>query len=395
MAEEAPLIFKVKVDKKEAKIEISNLQKEFARLGKEASEGLGFVDKFLAKISDLGKEAKGTSKAQKELRTRVNLLRESLKKIALVGGLLAGGLFALGQASAALRVEQAILDFQLRQIGVVIGDSLAPILRTFNEILGFIIDIYQSLSPEQQRFIELAIAATVVVGGLAVVVGVLSTAMIVLMAKFIAIGIVIGLLFFLWETNFLGIQDIVETVVNAIIFVIGLLQFSLELAFGLIGLGLKAMGAGFELVQDLIMGGVNLLIDIFNQLMDIILAIPNAVGEVVGAIEGVPIVGDIVGGVGGILGFQQGGFVPGSANQAVPIIAHGGELILNQSQQATILSLFGENANSSRGGPNTVNNARTVNIGTINLQTGDSESAGLGTGAAGDLARGIRRRGTF
>ncbi len=37
MAEEAPLIFKVKVDKKAAKVELSNLQKEFARLGKEAS----------------------------------------------------------------------------------------------------------------------------------------------------------------------------------------------------------------------------------------------------------------------------------------------------------------------------------------------------------------------
>ena len=395
MSTEAPLIFKVKIDKKEAKIELSNLQKEFARLAQEASEGLGSIAKLLAKVGDLGKESKETSKAQIKLKSRLDLLKDSLKKVAIAGGALFGGLLALGQASAALRVEQAILDFQLRQIGIIVGDSLAPIMRTFNEILQFLIEIYTNLSPEQQRFIELVIGATAVVGVLTVVTGLLSTAMLVLTLKLVLIGITIGLLFSLWETNFLGIQDITQAVVDAIIWVIGLLQFSLELAFGLIGLGFKAMGAGFELAVDLIIGGVEFLIDIFNQLMDIILAIPNAVGEVVGAIEGVPIVGDIIGGVGGILGFQQGGFVPGSANQAVPIIAHGGELILNQSQQATILSLFGERASIQRGGNNNINNARTVNIGTIVLQTGESESAGFGLGAAGDLARGIQRRGTF
>ena len=158
MSTEAPLIFKVKIDKKEAKIELSNLQKEFARLAQEASEGLGSIAKLLAKVGDLGKESKETSKAQIKLKSRLDLLKDSLKKVAIAGGALFGGLLALGQASAALRVEQAILDFQLRQIGIIVGDSLAPIMRTFNEILQFLIEIYTNLSPEQQRFIELVIS---------------------------------------------------------------------------------------------------------------------------------------------------------------------------------------------------------------------------------------------
>jgi len=43
-------------------------------------------------------------------------------------------------------------------------------------------------------------------------------------------------------------------------------------------------------------------------------------------------------GPGTIPGFAEGGIVPGSPNQAVPITAHGQEMVLNQSQQA---SLFG------------------------------------------------------
>lgn len=35
-------------------------------------------------------------------------------------------------------------------------------------------------------------------------------------------------------------------------------------------------------------------------------------------------------------GFASGGFVPGTAGQAIPITAHGGELILNQTQQAAL-----------------------------------------------------------
>ena len=50
--------------------------------------------------------------------------------------------------------------------------------------------------------------------------------------------------------------------------------------------------------------------------------------------------GGVLGIVGSIFGgfFQDGGIVPGTANQPVPIVAHAGELVLNRNQQRRLLS---------------------------------------------------------
>lgn len=59
--------------------------------------------------------------------------------------------------------------------------------------------------------------------------------------------------------------------------------------------------------------------------------------------------------------FADGGFVPGSAGSPVPAIVHGGELILNQRQQAAAF-LGGTGARGARGGMSKVADHITFNV---------------------------------
>lgn len=76
-------------------------------------------------------------------------------------------------------------------------------------------------------------------------------------------------------------------------------------------------------------------------------AIISAASGALGSIGGV--IGDAAGAIGGILGFASGGVVPGMSGSPIPAIVHAGELVLNPSQQANVLSAI---SNGASGGTN-------------------------------------------
>ncbi|OGI00473.1 MAG: hypothetical protein A2Y25_12040 [Candidatus Melainabacteria bacterium GWF2_37_15] len=63
--------------------------------------------------------------------------------------------------------------------------------------------------------------------------------------------------------------------------------------------------------------------------------------------------GKILGGIGGLF-FDQGGVVPGSFSQPVPVIAHGSEMILNPGQQANLFKMLNGQAQGGGGQSNYV-----------------------------------------
>ena len=95
---------------------------------------------------------------------------------------------------------------------------------------------------------------------------------------------------------------------------------------------------GISSLIDLVVGGFQSLFDGIASLFS------GQGGGAGGALAG------ITGFLGGLLPFQEGGFVPGPPGRPVPILAHAGELVLNQSQQAAI----------GRSGGATVNNTNNI-----------------------------------
>ena len=72
----------------------------------------------------------------------------------------------------------------------------------------------------------------------------------------------------------------------------------------------------------------NYVEDLFNNIFD---AIQNSARQSQGG-------GGFTGFIRGLLGFQQGGVVPGLGNEPRLIVAHAGEVVLNKQQQAALLS---------------------------------------------------------
>jgi len=53
--------------------------------------------------------------------------------------------------------------------------------------------------------------------------------------------------------------------------------------------------------------------------------------------------------IGGLLGFDKGGIVPGSFSQPTPVIAHGQEMILNPGQQAKLFKMLNGQSKTAEG----------------------------------------------
>jgi len=80
---------------------------------------------------------------------------------------------------------------------------------------------------------------------------------------------------------------------------------------------------------DLMVTGIGLVIDALQWLWDMILQVGKAFDDVFGGIADTigdvgGFFGDIGGSVGGLMGFAEGGLVPGSLGSPMPAIVHGG-----------------------------------------------------------------------
>lgn len=183
----------------------------------------------------------------------------------------------------------------------------------------------------------------------------------ILIAAAIIIAVVIGI-YLAWKSNFLKIRDNISKFVEAFKgFFNGIKNF----VHGFL-LILKGIFTGdFELVKigiiKIFTGLWQILINGFKLAFQSIIIIVKGALKIVYNILKVIIdgVGWLVGKVGGLIGigsggsafslpsFQDGGIVPGSPGQAVPIIAHAGETVVPVGESRGIGNIFNTTINAS------------------------------------------------
>ncbi len=148
----------------------------------------------------------------RELRGRWQILASTMKNAAIPAAAFLGVLLGLGKASPALQAEMAILDFQMQQIGIVIGDSLVPFFEKLNLAVAAALNWWNDLDPAMKTAIQTMIIVAFTLSVVAVALAAVALAAGPVTAAILLIAMGAAILAFAWETDFLGIQGIAEDV---------------------------------------------------------------------------------------------------------------------------------------------------------------------------------------
>lgn len=202
---------------------------------------------------------------------------------------------------------------EVKKWGEQIRQIATQVIEIFKQIVIFLI---------QNK--EIIIGVFVALGiGLAVLVGAFLVAHAVAIAVFAAIVIAVTLLLKAWNSNFLGIRTITETVFNWIT----------KTAW-------PALKNTFEAIKSVVGSVAGFFIDKFNAIKGAVEAVIGAISRLIEAAQN--LAKRAAGGL-KIPGFQHGGYVPGSYSEAVPAILHGGERVIprtgvdvNQAQSPSV-----------------------------------------------------------
>ena len=282
----------------------------------------------------------------------------------------------------------------LNDLGITLGSVILPALNSMLKAIAPLIAGFAQFASEHPQIVVAFLAIGAVIGavgvalvaigfilpGLITGIGLVATAFtaaapiigaaVALMMGPLGIAIaaiiaLAALLYFAWTNNWLGIRDIVGSVVN---WVMTYVVPMLTAAFNVISTVLQILWHLFKLYFGQKIAVMKQFIDFINVnvvpmvrsaatiITGIISALANSwisrFNMIKGAIEGVlgamtallNKAGELARSVAGglkIPGFQHGGFVSGATSQAVPAILHGGERVVPR---------MGTDVNSSSGG---------------------------------------------
>ncbi len=150
----------------------------------------------------------------------------------------------------------------------------------------------------------------------------------------VVVSVVVGM-WLAWKENFLGMRN---TVANFIKGVKSIFQGLINIISGILDIivgiftgdwdkaieGVKKILRGLmQFITGVFIGAINLVLGIITGAIKII---ANIIKFIIDGIKWT--IGKVGGFIGGILGFQDGGVVPGRLGQPVPAIVHGGERII-------------------------------------------------------------------
>ena len=246
---------------------------------------------------------KQTDKTGKEIDSQFTKATKIFKKF----GLVAGGVFAtLIAASPLLRARMEILGIRIAQLVRIFGDALGPMIEFITDLIKGLTDWFFSLDQPVQDAIVFGGTLAIVVGLLAGVFAALSAAMSPVTLIILAIAAAAAILYLAFETNFLGIRDIVAAVFAYIGVVIdgwiavfkhwfntikGIIQNVIGIFEGIIQF-FQAVFSG-----DL-QGAVNAIQDIFKNAFEAVaswILFPlTAIGELIKGMTGSDFLGDML-----------------------------------------------------------------------------------------------------
>jgi hypothetical protein len=209
-------------------------------------------------LADTGKTAVDQL-TQAELATaRYNLILEGLGP--------AAGNFALTQQEVAnqTRIAQA----QFKDAAANLGTLLLPYVLQAVQAFSDLVQRFQGLSPETQKWLLIAAGIAAVIGPAVTIIGALATAIGLLLSPIGLVVLAIAGLVVAYQTNFLGFADGVNAVVDALVAKFNQLKESvLQVAafFGSVWATIgPAMSAAFELATAIVMTYVDTVVGIFN-----------------------------------------------------------------------------------------------------------------------------------
>jgi phage-related protein len=171
----------------------------------------------------------------------------------------------------------------------------------------------------------------------------------------------------IWYAIFSAVAGVVSTAWSTIA---GIFD-GLKRGLGTVGVVVNGLSIAFSIAWGTISGIVS---SAWSFISGIFSAIVNGVANVVNHIKSIPgeaakaaasitknipIVGSFAGIAGAIFGGAEGMIVPGPTGGPLPIIAHGGEVVLNQGQQANVLMAISRGQHTSGGVGGVTVNANT------------------------------------
>lgn len=204
-------------------------------------------------------------------------------------------------------------------------------IEVWGEQLGRIVKIAIEAVKSLTEFLinnkEIILGVFVALGlGLAVLGATFIAAHATVILVFASIAFIVARFAKLWNQNFLGIQTTVRVT----------FEFLKNVA-------LPAIRNFFSLIRDLVGMFFKNWVEKFNQSRDAVMNVVDAIERLVNKAREI---GSSVRFFGRVLGFQHGGFVPGSPGQTVPAMLHGGERVIPRT---------GTDVNLPRGGGITIN----------------------------------------
>jgi tape measure domain-containing protein len=238
----------------------------------------------------------------------MNTFLTNTPMVTAVLGALLGLLTPLALAFAAM-IAPALL---FAAAGMAIGLAIGFFIQKMQEGSPWVIAIGAALGAVAGLIFATVIPAFIAWGIAAVsaaIATIIALAPVILIAA--AVGAAVALLYFAWQHNFLGIQQITSTVVN---WFRSTAWPIIQAVFGFIVDAVENMAGVWISRFNAIVGAINAVIGALRSMIDMA---RSAASAVAGGLK--------------IPGFQHGGFVPGAYSQPVPAILHGGERVISRT----------------------------------------------------------------
>ncbi len=352
-----------------------------------------------------------------------------LKQYSLAFVALSGALLAFGSQSPALQVELALIGVELQKMSIIVGDALVPALSFLKDQIQGLINWYNALDPEIQDAIDLLILFIFFLGGAAVAVGVLGAAIGALASPLGLLVIGLGVFALAVATDFGGMgqifdetlgdlgnfvsawQGIIDNIgkdplralidgvgsgVAAILAIVTFIPLTILEVFGNLAGDLGDMIGGP--IGDLFRGLGNMISNFAGGILDILIGlatlneakVQHGIDRLANLLQNPEDIGKIKTATSAYYGeygyrgvgsgnYQHGGIVPGVG--AIPATVHGGEMIINPSQQKQLFAMAGGGNSPSR----QYNQEITLNI---NMNEGIDSPRLFGS----DIGEGIKQK---
>lgn len=201
---------------------------------------------------------------QKKVQPKMKKLTQAFKKFGLVA---TGAFAALIASSPLLRARMEILTLRISGLTRMFGDALAPAIEFVTDLIEGLTSWFNDLDPVVQNAIIFGGTFVILLGLLAMAFATLSTAMSPVTLVILGLAAVAAILYLVWETNFLGIRDLIKMVFAVI---------------GSIFEGIGKVISGFGKMVGRVIGNV---IGVFEGIIDFIKAVFS--GDLEGAINAI------------------------------------------------------------------------------------------------------------